>query len=106
MSIPISVQPPQAVPLAIIPPPKRVMSAINKARKACMRAAGLCADADAEVATYWKTDGRSLRPNAWHTHNLRQLAAETFGQAHELQLHAEWALAEAALVHVAKRAKS
>jgi len=67
------------------------MLAINKARTVCKRAAALCADADAEVATYWKTDGRSVRPNAWATHSLRQLATEVFGQAHELQLHAEWA---------------
>lgn len=61
---------------------KDILRLATKAEKACQIAANACADVDAAVATYWKSD-RSL----WHiSKDVRSMAETTYGASLTLSM--------------------
>ncbi len=68
----------------IISPPKDVLRAIKRAYRAAKACSDAAADADAMVATYWDTDGVSLRPTRVDARHLRDAAEQVHSLAHTL----------------------
>ena len=68
----------------LVLPRADVQRSILKAYEAAKRCSDACADADAMVATYWKTDGVSIAPNHWDTRHLRDAASLVHSLAHAM----------------------